>query len=470
MRQAVARRSVVREGLLIRLRRAALGVGAVSLALTAYVNAVDNPFVHDDVLRILNNPSLNDPHLGSILRYDYFHPLVTLSYAFDAAVWGFTSFGFHVTSIVLHAVAVGLFYGWCTRAFADAFRTEERLSPDWPAFVAAALFGVHPITTEAVGYVSARSEVLGTIGFVGALILARRAIQSRRRMAGVGAVVAWIFALAAKETAVMLPVVLLAYDTWVLSPSEQARGVGRSGWKRRLYRVYVPAFAAAALVGAIRVRALAPLVQTTDRGALENLLTQTIVIWRYLALLFVPRGQTIMHDARVVTSIVDPIALAALAGLVALIGAAIWMRGRYPLFAVGVVWSAAALAPSSSIIPLRDVMAEHRMYLASAGLLFALTALAARTLATRAFARIVACAVVVACVALTTRRNVFWASEIDLWKEAAARSSNWPAHYAYAEALRDAGRCELAIAQYRIVLSQRPDHEGALRGLRGCGP
>lgn len=154
--------------------RAILGVAAVALAIAAYLNALDNPFVYDDTDTVLLNRSLVDlSNVRFVLLYSLFRPVVNVSYAIDRAMWGYTSFGFHVTNVALHAIAVGLFFGWCTRAFADAYRADPRVRPEWPAFFAASAFAVHPMLTEGARYISGRSEVLCSIGFLGCLILAR---------------------------------------------------------------------------------------------------------------------------------------------------------------------------------------------------------------------------------------------------------------------------------------------------------
>jgi protein O-mannosyl-transferase len=453
-----------------RASRVILGVAAVALAIAAYLNALDNPFVYDDTDTVLLNRSLVDlSNIRFILLYSPFRPVVNVSYAIDRAMWGYTSFGFHVTNIALHAVVVGLLFGWCTRAFADAYRVDEKGRPEWPAFFAASTFAVHPMLTEGAGYISGRSEVLCALGFVGCLILARRAIQKGGLLPAAGAVISALFALASKETAVALPVVLLAYDAWILSASPSAAADGGPGWKRRLWRVYVPAFALLAVGALIRLRTLVSVGAMIGRGPIDNLLTQAIVIWRYIGLLLMPVGQTIMHDVRFVTSLADPVALVALAGLVALAAFAIRMRTRDPLVAVGVVWFLAALAPSSSVISLREGMAEHRVYLASGGFFVALAAVAAHALTTRASARVAASIVVVVCVLLTARRNFVWSDATSLWAEAAERApATWEPHQAYADALREAGQCERAIPEYQVVLNLRPAHREAVTNMGVC--
>jgi protein O-mannosyl-transferase len=450
--------------------RAILGAAAVALALAAYLNALDNPFVYEDTDTILLNRSLVDlANVRFILLYNPFRPVVNVSYAIDRAVWGYTSFGFHVTSVALHAVAVGLLFGWCTRAFADAFRTDPAVRPEWPAFFAASIFAVHPMMTEAAGYVSARSEVLCSLGFLGCLILARRTIQKGGLLPTAAALLAALFALASKETALAIPIVLIAYDAWLLSPAEARDRKAPHGWKRRLSRTYAPACVVLGIGAVIRLRMLTSAGALIERGPLDTLLTEAIVIWRYIGLLVLPVGQTAMHDVRFVTSLADPVALLALASLAAIVTLAVRLRERNPLAAIGAVWFFAALAPSSSIIPLRDGMAEHRVYLASAGFFVALAAFAARPLATRPSARLVASLVLVVCVLLTAQRNRVWSQATTIWAEAAAAApAMWEAHAAYADALREAGQCERAIAEYQTVLRLHPGDRQALSHIEAC--
>lgn len=69
--------------------RAILGVAAVALAIAAYLNALDNPFVYDDTDTVLLNRSLVDlSNVRFVLLYSLFRPVVNVSYAIDRAMWG----------------------------------------------------------------------------------------------------------------------------------------------------------------------------------------------------------------------------------------------------------------------------------------------------------------------------------------------------------------------------------------------
>ena len=139
---------------------------AIGLGALVHAGALTNPFVYDDRISIIENPSIRGlSDLGGIIRHTPFRPLVNLSYALDYAVWHLEPFGYHLTSLVLHLVNVALVFALVyplTGPDIDAGRRHRGTSgPLAVAFGTAALFAVHPMMTEAVGYVSGRSEVLG---------------------------------------------------------------------------------------------------------------------------------------------------------------------------------------------------------------------------------------------------------------------------------------------------------------------
>jgi hypothetical protein len=129
----------------------------VLLSVAVYLNAVDNPFAFDDVRRIVEKASVIDvwDRQGVIVR-GAAHPVVGFSYDLDALLWRPGPFGHHVTNLLLHAANVALLF-WVGLLGA---RRSGAMSPTVVATAAALLFAVHPVLTQAVGYVSARGEVL----------------------------------------------------------------------------------------------------------------------------------------------------------------------------------------------------------------------------------------------------------------------------------------------------------------------
>lgn len=450
---------------------------ASGLAVLVYVNALDNPFVYDDHATILDNPSLADlRNWRFVLLYSLFRPLVNVSYALDAAAWGVRPFGFHLTSVALHGLNVWLLFHVVWHAVHDSRSRRAQAAAvtaaSRAAFAAAALWAVHPVMTEAVGYISGRSEVLCATFFLSAWLLVRRGLVDRRPVSLAAGLVAFLAALASREVAVAFPFVFAAYDWLCLGGTAADR-------RRRFWRVHAPLMGLVAVAALVRLATLVLAERPVGDSPWTTLLTQTTVLVRYVWLLAAPTGQSILHPVRQVTQVGDVGFLAAAATLFGL-GAVAWRaRRRAPLAALGVWWFLVVLLPSSSAVALRESMAEHRVYLASAGLFLVVgSALANATTSDgepRAASRWVggwrwALALVLGALAvLTVERNRVWGDPVVLWAEAAARApAYWEAHYALADALRERGRCAEAVEAYRAVLELRPGHRDALNNLGIC--
>jgi tetratricopeptide (TPR) repeat protein len=273
-----------------------------------------------------------------------------------------------------------------------------------------------------------------------------------------------------KEVAAALPVLFIAHD-WLLLPGDLAPK------RRRLLGVFIPVAVITLGLLVYRVRLLAGVDASLAKAPVLNVLTQSIVIWRYLLMMVVPAGQAIMHQTHTVTTLVDPLGILAALGLLALLAAAFAARRASPLYLLGAVWWFACIAPSSSIIALREGMAEHRVYVASAGVAMVVTAAIAQSIKRPAAAAgrvplawttglVLLLAV---CSALTIRRNMVWDSPVSVWEEARRSAPEmWEARYALGDALREAGDCPAAMVEYEAVLQQRPQNREATTNLGVC--
>jgi Flp pilus assembly protein TadD len=140
----------------------------------------------------------------------------------------------------------------------------------------------------------------------------------------------------------------------------------------------------------------------------------------------------------------------------------------------GVLWFLLVLVPSSSVVALREGMAEHRAYLASCGVFLAAAAVLESAVMgagrrSRVWLRWPAVAVLFVLAALTVDRTRVWADPVRLWSEAAARAPRlWEPHYLLADALRERRRCRDAIPEYEAVLRIQPAHRDAYNNLGIC--
>ena len=138
------------------------------------------------------------------------------------------------------------------------------------------------------------------------------------------------------------------------------------------------------------------------------------------------------------------------------------------LIALGLIWFVLLLIPSSMLVllDLGEPMAEHRVYLAAAGLFLAVGAglgwawafIDKRTARSRLLLRCLIAMWLTLLGGMTVLRNEVWSSTVGLWLEAVDRSPQvWVPHLLLGEALHERGASEQALAEYRMAVRLRPD-------------
>jgi tetratricopeptide (TPR) repeat protein len=447
---------------------------AVILGGALYVNALDNPFVYDDYRTVVENRSLLDlSNVRALLWRDISRPVVNVSYAIDRALWGPGPFGFHLTNVCLHMINVALFALVCWRLMQDlaSLAGHRSSSASVGVPVAALLFAVHPMQTGAVGYISGRSEVIcGTFFFL-ALLSARRWMTGGARWWLATTFVCWGFALASKEIAAMLPLVLLGWDRWVLRGDAAAH-------RRRAFGLHAPLLGTAVALVAIRLVVFLAVehgggVQAQWRFAL----VAADAIRRYLTLLLVPVGQAIFHAATPYSGLLDVRAWPGLVVVGVVAGIAWTQRRSRPDVALGLLWFLLLLLPSSALVVMDrgETMAEHRVYVASAGIFLVAAGLAGRVAsrlrrpASTWILRAGVAAMVVALAGRTLIRNAVWDRPVEVWLEAAERApGQWLPNLVLGEELHRAGRHADAVAAYRRVIAVRPEESSVYGKLGVC--
>jgi tetratricopeptide (TPR) repeat protein len=456
------------------------------LAFALYVGGLNHPFVYDDVATVVDNPSLRDlSNWRFLLGFNRFRPVVNLSYALDVALAGMTPYRFHLTNLILHMVATGLFAVLARELARDqraalSARSAAGASPGGDAtargtttlaFAAATLFAIHPLMSEAVIYASARPEVLCAVFALLTLLAARRAIDAPRPVAWwTMAAIAWVLAAASRENGALVPLVFLVWDRLLLPRDERSR--------RRLLAFHLPLVGLVVAAGAFRVASfLRYEAGTLPRDVWQHFLSELPIYWRYLRLLVWPAGQTLVHPAQRVESALEPAVLGAAAAMVLVAVAAWLLRRRRPLAVFGVVWFALFLAPSSSLVPLLELMAEHRIYLASGGVFlvfaegFVWLVERWRAAERRPAAAPVVVAIVVAILlaAATAARVDVWRDPVTLWRDAAVKAPlTWAPHYALADAVRQREGCAAALPIYQRAVELLPEDNRARLNLGIC--
>jgi hypothetical protein len=306
-----------------------------------------------------------------------------LTFALNRRMHGLGVRGFHVLNLAIHVAAALLVWRLARLLLRCPAPRTLRLAAagDWIAAFAGAIFVVHPLQTQAVTYIVQRDASLAALFYLGAMVCyakARALWEAPARSAAAaswygGVLVCALCGVFSKATVLTLPgaVVLLEF---CLYPAEW-RGV----WKRALPVAFVVALLPATLLsrslGTSSVPSLERVAQQVDRVSYaasgisrrEYGLTQARVVVRYLRLLAIPTGQSIEHYVAPTQGFGEPRTLLALIGLLGLAGTGLWLRRRAPLSAFAILWFFLTLSIESSVFPVADMMAEHRLYLPMVG-------------------------------------------------------------------------------------------------------
>lgn len=343
----------------------------IFIAVIPYCNSLANGFVYDDDVQVLRNPLIrNFSHVGqifttSVFSYqggaqgvtNYYRPLMTLGYLFCHAVFGFNPFGFHLVSVVLNAAVVALVFVVTRRLFKDRGL----------AFVAAALFALHPIHTEAVDWIAASTDLELTLFFLLAFwcyVKLDRATGLRRICFFAGMIVSFALALLSKEPAATLPLLAAIYEHACREDRSE------TGWRVKIGR-YGALWVVLASYVVLRTRLLglfAPVVSRPGLAPGAVLLAACALIGRYVEKLLWPLR---LSAAYVFPGSIGELLPRILAGMAVTAVCAIlmiyfWRRERRLFFAFA--WFFLTLAPVLNARWMPDfVFAERYLYLPSVG-------------------------------------------------------------------------------------------------------
>ena len=412
---------------------------AVIAVFVAYDPAMHGPFLLDDTSLPYRNPGMATATLMGWLAG--MRPVLMLSYWLDFQAHGENTYGYHVMNVALHLFNGALVFLMARKILGWAQVAQAGVNA-WAGF-AASLFLLHPLQTESVAYIASRSETLSVFFFYAAFVV----FLYRKDVAvslGTSAAVLVLFGAASmsKEHTVVLPGLLLLTD-YFWNPGFSLSGI------RKNVKLYVP-IALGAMVGAAFVWRVLKGAPTAGFGMkdltwYQYFFTQCRAIWVYVRFFFLPFGQNIDHDFATSRTVLDQGAIFGLIALVALVAAAWMSRRRFPLGSYGVLVFLLLLAPTSSIVPIKDTLVERRMYLPFIGLLFVVLELARRMKPSK----LAMIAVVLVLGVLTYQRNLLWGDTIAIWKDSVEKSPRKvrPA-FQLAFGYYNDGRCADAIREF----------------------
>ena len=455
------------------------------VALVLYANSFSIPFLFDDYFEISSNPAVKtiEPLLGYLRRA---RGIPALTFALNYRAGGFDVWGFHLVNVLVHLANGVLVYALVLRTLQlPTLRDRYRGVAGILAALVAVIFVAHPLQTMAASYIVQRTESIAAFFYLLTLLLFSLASTTgdgvRRIALYVAAALSALLGVVSKEVAATVPLAALAYRLCFLRAAPGRSRVLRLAlaallllplaYGVMLARPYLfpPPETVAADVP--RGWAYIPTAGFRIEGITpwQYLLTQFGVILWYLRLFVLPTRQCFDYGWPLADSLWRADVLLPLAVLLGLVAAAALAYRRYPLATFCIAWLFITLAPSSSIIPLRDAAFEHRMYLPIVGLAMLvvvggydlLGGLAARAGQPAAPLRKAGTVLVALWIALlgaaTVARNAVLQEPIAFAADSVEKApDNWRAHSSYGEALQTAGRSDEAMHEFEEAVRLNP--------------
>lgn len=316
-----------------------------------YLGTLANGFVYDDPLAVehARRPLLELlPH-----RYG----LTLASIHLDHRLWSTWAPGFHLTNVLLHAVASAL------AVLLALSLGAGRATALWCGL----LFAVHPVHVEAVTSIENRKEILAMIFAAASLIWHRRGGRGGRGLAAGATIVAFALAMSAKDVAVVALVVLLPLVDRLLGPGDGERaGARRRALAVLLVGAVLTAWYARDAFGEAGYVARSTTVFASRAQALA---TSVAAVPELARLLAVPNRLAADHPKNLRPGLDDPQALAGMALVAAWLVAAALAARRAPLVAVAMAWPVVMYAPLANVVATLTPypVAERYLYVPSFG-------------------------------------------------------------------------------------------------------
>ena len=434
---------------------AALLVLAVAVS---YAGVRGAGFIWDDDTFLTENPLIRAA--DGLRRFwftgepvDYW-PVTSSTLWLEWRLWGLNPLGYHVTNVVLHAAEVVLIW-----------RILARLRIPG-AFIAAAIFAVHPVNADSVVWITQRKNMMAMLFYLVAILLFMREEDSRTQGESLSwrprrwywlSLAAFVLAMLSKGSVAMLPVVLLGVVAWrrPLTWSDLVR--------------VVPFFAAAAALVVVNfrftVQGAAEVASTASLG--ERLLGAGAVVWFYLGKAYAPFHLMFIYPLWTVRAS-DPLWWLPL-GAAVCATALLWlMRGRWgrgPLFAW--LYFGVSLVPVMGFTNVYfmhySLVSDHYQHLALIGAIAPVAAGFALWRARAAgFLRWAGDAALLAAIGglawLTSIHCADYRDSETLWRTTLARNpACWMAYDNLANELLRTGRAGEAEALCRTALAREPN-------------
>jgi protein O-mannosyl-transferase len=442
----------------------------VILGVIIYSDSFGCSFHFDDFHNIVENNAIRN--LADVKAWWTFYPsrpLGILTFALNYHFNQLDVWHYHLVNLAIHLVNACLVWWLVLLIFSSPALKDNPLIKHKHsiALLTALLFVSHPLATQSVTYIVQRLSSMVTLFYLLSLALyvhARLSGQGSRMkiLYFTGSLLSAVVAMLTKENAFTLPFTILLFELFFLQTKIPYINF-------RDFRIIL---LLAIFLGILMIvpfsfsfsifRPIPPtLGNTYTLTPVNYLLTQFSVIVKYIQLLFLPLKQNVEYDFPVSYSLFELRTLLSFLFLACLLVLAFFLYKRNRIISFGISWFFLTLSVESSIIPINDIIFEHRTYLPSFGFFLILTSVLFFLFRNRY--RFIAISILLVIIGvnsfLTYERNKVWKDELSLLNDIISKPPvKARPYYNRGVIYGELGRWDDAIADYTKAIIANPEY------------
>ncbi|MFC1624161.1 tetratricopeptide repeat protein [Candidatus Omnitrophota bacterium] len=396
-----------------------------------YSNTFHSSFHFDDESSIVNNFAIkNILNLRNI--WDFWPPrfIAHLSLSINYHFHQLDVFGYHLVNLLIHIISAILVFYFILLTFSTPRMKGEDIArhANIVAIFIASIFLTHPIQTQAVTYIIQRLTSLATLFYLASLIFYIKSRLSEEkplhsRIYYFLSLIVAAIAMFTKEVTLTLPFAVLLYEVSFFKVKNRIN-------LKKLIPFFITLLIIPLTMLVFRLADFQEMRIATEPitpiSSANYLFTQFRVMVSYIRLLLLPINQNLDYNYPISTTLMHPPTLTSFLLLIIILIVAIKVSRKYKLVSFSIFWFFLTLLPESSIIPIRDVIFEHRLYLPMVGYSLFLVSIFYYIFSRNFFKLfiILPLIIVVSFSVLTYARNFVWKDELTLWNDTVRKSPN----------------------------------------------
>ena len=363
------KRKAAKSNTLMRFSHAFPFMALLVFVLIIYSNSFDCSFQFDDETSIWNNEKVKS--LSNFVSFDKWtnindRPLSYVTLAVNYYLGGLNPTGYHWFNVFVHILATISVFLLSKLLIGLSLKKLPEKKKIYIALGAALIFAAHPIQGMAVIYIVQRMSTLSGLFYILSVLLyikarqyhIKKALVSKTTLLYFATGLAAILALLSKQNTITLPIMWWFVDLYFIRNQDQ-----------KLAKKYLIAFGGIILVGMlfILITGILPR-ETEDISRWQYLISQFKILILYFQLLLFPVELNISHNIPVSASIFGVYEILGLVLIIFLVFMIIMFYKNQRLLSFGILWFFVTMSIESSIIPITDLMMEHRIYLPMFGI------------------------------------------------------------------------------------------------------